>query len=256
MLDRLGVQLYTIRDQFQNADDMRKAFARLREIGYTCAQTASTFPFPCSSMEEYVSIANEYGIKIVGTHTSFEELEKDTDLAIAQHASLGCKFVGIGGFGWGITDAKEIYAYCDRVNRIAEKLGKAGMRFTYHHHSHEFIRLDNGERFIDILERELDPKNTSFCVDTYWAQNAGADVCAFLRRLEGRVDVLHLKDMDFGADGSFYTEVGNGNMNFDAIIKTAEQIGVKWYIVEQDTCPGDPFESLKMSYDNLVKKYE
>ena len=49
----------------------------------------------------------------------------------------------------------------------------------------------------------------------------------------------------------FITEVGNGNMDFDKIIKTAEKTGVKYYVVEQDTCPGDPFESVKMSSEYI-----
>ena len=35
----------------------------------------------------------------------------------------------------------------------------------------------------------------------------------------------------------------------------AEKIGVKHYVVEQDTCPGDPFDSLKISRDYIKAKY-
>ena len=34
-----------------------------------------------------------------------------------------------------------------------------------------------------------------------------------------------------------------------------EKIGVKHYVVEQDTCPGDPFDSLKISRDYIKAKY-
>ncbi len=34
---------------------------------------------------------------------------------------------------------------------------------------------------------------------------------------------------------------------------TAKKCGVKYYVVEQDTCPGDPFDSVKMSADFLKK---
>lgn len=69
-----------------------------------------------------------------------------------------------------------------------------------------------------------------------------------------RIDILHLKDMGM-AGSQFITEIGQGNINFDGIIEVAEKIGVKHYVVEQDTCPGDPFDSLKISRDYIKAKY-
>ena len=37
-----------------------------------------------------------------------------------------------------------------------------------------------------------------------------------------------------------------------AIIQAAESSGCKWFIVEQDVCPGDPVESLAISYAYVV----
>ena len=105
-----------------------------------------------------------------------------------------------------------------------------------------------------MLVDGLDPKTTSFVLDTYWVQHGGGDVIAWMNKLAGRIDILHLKDMAM-ADKQYITEIGQGNLNFDGIIETAEKIGVKHYVVEQDTCPGDPFDSLKISYDYIKSKY-
>ncbi len=35
------------------------------------------------------------------------------------------------------------------------------------------------------------------------------------------------------------------------IIATAERCGVRYFVVEQDTCPGNPFDSLRISGDYL-----
>ena len=71
-----------------------------------------------------------------------------------------------------------------------------------------------------------------------------------MKKLAGRIDILHMKDMAM-ADKPYFTEIGNGNLNFDGIVRTAAEIGVKHYVVEQDTCPGDPFDSLKFSADYI-----
>ncbi len=46
-------------------------------------------------------------------------------------------------------------------------------------------------------------------------------------------------------------EIGEGNMNFAAILQACARSGVEWYAVEQDICQRDPFESLAISYRNL-----
>jgi len=46
-------------------------------------------------------------------------------------------------------------------------------------------------------------------------------------------------------------EVGEGNLDWEEIIKASEEAGVEWYLVEQDVCRRDPFESLAISFRNL-----
>ena len=52
-----------------------------------------------------------------------------------------------------------------------------------------------------------------------------------------------------------FCEIGSGNLNWDGIMQAAYDAGVSHYIVEQDVCPGDPFESLKISSEFLHKHY-
>ena len=75
---------------------------------------------------------------------------------------------------------------------------------------------------------------------------------AWCESLKGRLPLLHMKDYQFKADNSpIYCEVGSGNLNFKKIIAAAEASGCEWFIVEQDTCPGDPFDSVKKSFDYI-----
>ena len=48
-------------------------------------------------------------------------------------------------------------------------------------------------------------------------------------------------------------EIGSGNLDWPRLIPAAEKSGCQWFIVEQDTCPGDPFDSLKSSFDHLTR---
>ena len=50
---------------------------------------------------------------------------------------------------------------------------------------------------------------------------------------------------------SAFSEIGNGVLDWKRILAAAEKAGTEWLIVEQDTCPGDPFDSIKISFDYL-----
>lgn len=63
---------------------------------------------------------------------------------------------------------------------------------------------------------------------------------------------LHLKDYAFTAeDKPAFSEIGSGNLDWHRILPAAHRSGCQWLIVEQDTCPGDPFVSIRKSFEYL-----
>ena len=248
MISKLGVQLFTIRDYMQDAAQIRDSFTKLKDLGYDTAQTAGC-PIP---YEEFGAIARECGIEIIGTHDNPAVMHDDPEKAMADHQALGTTNMGTGGEGY--RSKEDVERYIRFVNEICEAVHPYGFKFTYHNHSHEFIKY--GEKTaLELLAEGLDPEAASFCLDTYWVQHGGGDVRRWIEKLAGRIDILHLKDMGRDAEGPFITEVGNGNLYWDGVIETALAAGVKYFIVEQDTCPGDPFESLKISSEYIHERY-
>jgi sugar phosphate isomerase/epimerase len=93
-------------------------------------------------------------------------------------------------------------------------------------------------------------------LDTYWLQSGGVSIIEYMNKCAGRVDILHLKDYKVRfKQEQIYTEILNGNINFADVIETAEKIGVKHYVVEEDFCPGDPFDSLAQSHAYIKSNY-
>jgi sugar phosphate isomerase/epimerase len=113
----------------------------------------------------------------------------------------------------------------------------------------EFRKVD-GRLVLDVLYSETDPNNLQGEIDTYWVQYGGGNPVEWCAKLSGRLPLLHLKDYRISAEHTpEFAEIGYGNLNWTEIVKTAEASGCEWFIIEQDTCPGDPFDSLKMSFD-------
>lgn len=257
-MKEFGLQIYSVRDKMTTAEEIKATFKALREMGFTQLQTAGK---PAVSYEEYGKMAAEAGIKIVGTHDDFAMMCDDFDQALANHQALGTKLMGVGGYHpKPVTDIAVWEDFIEKANKVAANCAKHGMKFTYHNHSHEFIRLENGKTPMDMLVEGLDPENTSFVLDTFWVQHGGGDVRHWIEKLSGRIDILHLKDMkrldhfDEKRGFQFFAEIGVGNMEWDLILDAAEKAGVKYYVVEQDTCPGDSLDSMKISADYLKTK--
>ncbi|MBQ7822050.1 MAG: sugar phosphate isomerase/epimerase [Clostridia bacterium] len=257
MLKKFGIQAWTVRDHMPKDDAVTTAetFKKLAEFGYTELQTIS-LNLPA---EEYAKLAHDNGISIVGTHLPFDSLTADPEMAMETHRILGTTNIGIGGFYTHSFD--ELKAFCEKANKFAEIIHKNGFRFTYHNHSHEFRKIDGDRTIMDYLVDNLDPVNTSFCLDTYWVQHGGGDVRSWIEKLAGRIDILHLKEMevlevkedDRTKIVQQYTHIGNGNLEWKKIVETAEKTGVKHYIVEQDSfwVDGDPMKAAKKSADYI-----
>lgn len=262
MIKKLGVQAYTFRSSYSgetgNEQALEKAFKTVKALGYDEIQTAS---FGNVSIEAYARLAHEAGLEIVGTHYDYNEMLNDTDEAMRKHREiLKTNIMGVGSMPTEARASKEaLFKFIDDFNKIGDKIKPHGFKLTYHNHHFEFIRFDNGKTIMDYLYEGLNPETISFCLDTHWVQRGGANPTTWIEKLANRIDILHLKDMAVIRDENnvvqpLITEIGNGNIDFDSVIAAAEKGNVKYYCVEQDFCPGDPMDSLRMSAAYL-KRY-
>ena len=256
MINKLGLQLYTVRDYLKTPEDADKTFATLAKMGYTEAQTAGN----AFDAKLFGELAQENGVKIIGTHYSWDEILNNTEKTMEVHKMWGTTNMGIGGMpGPARANVEELKKFIDDFNRIANIVSKEGFRLTYHNHNFEFVRIDGDKTIMDLLYENLDPATTSFVLDTCWVAAGGGDVNAWINKLDGRLDILHLKDITIVRDENgrlnpTMTEIGRGNLDWDSIIKSAEKANVKHYVVEQDAnFTPTAFDSLTMSAKYLEK---
>ena len=243
----IAAQLFTLRDYLKTPDDIRASLARVREIGYTAVQVSALGPI---APDELQRVAAENGLEIVATHISYQRIVEEPQAVIDHHKLWNCRHVGIGSMPPDYRSGDGFARFAAEASAAAAPLVEAGLTFNYHNHSFEFERFA-GRTGLEILQEDSDPRVFSFEVDTYWVQHGGADPAALLRNLVGRMHVVHLKDMMVRDGAQSFGEVGEGNLDWPAILAACRTADIEWYIIEQDTCPGDPFDSLALSLRNL-----
>lgn len=248
---RIGAQLYTISKSIQTIEDFDESCRKVKEMGYRIIQISGT-PLAAADMKP---IIDRYGLEVVVTHRDYEEFRDNPEEIIDYNKTLGCELCGIGAMPKDYRVSSEtVSEFIEGMNRAAAKLHSEGLYLGYHNHAFEFARQD-GRFIMDRLIEETNPENTKFIVDTYWLQVGGMNPESYIRKLGDRAMAVHFKDLKMKTDNKYeMAEIGEGNLDWDAIIKACEEAGTKWALVEQDVCQRDPFESLKMSYDYLITK--
>ena len=256
-LRTLGVQLYTVRTALpkQPAETLKA----IRDIGYR--EIEATY----AGLDLIWPTLESSGLKPVSIHldNTLMNAGKEDELAraIDQVKKWGFAFAVFpylppaerGGL-------EKIRVLTDKLNRAGERCHAAGLRFCYHNHAFEFEPMEGTTGFQVMMDR-LDRNLCGFELDCFWVSVAGHDPATLLRELSGRVPLVHLKDKPAAApvmykesvDRSTFKEVGNGSIDWKAVLRAAASAKVEHYFVEQDQTPGDPIDSLKQSFAFLSR---
>ncbi|MBA3684557.1 MAG: sugar phosphate isomerase/epimerase [Planctomycetes bacterium] len=252
-LSQVAAQCYTIRDFCKDAAAFAVSMRKVKGIGYAAVQISGVGPIPEA---EVVRIVTGEGLKICATHESGQAICDDTQQVIDRLGKLGTPYTAYPWPHVPLETIEQVRALAKSLDRAGAVMRAAGQVLTYHNHQIEFKRIA-GRTVLDILFDETDPRNLQGELDTYWVQTGGGEPTAWCAKLKNRLPLLHLKDYAIGANhAAVMAEIGSGNLDWARIVAAAEQSGCRWFIVEQDVCPGDPFASLKTSFDwiaaNLV----
>jgi sugar phosphate isomerase/epimerase len=126
------------------------------------------------------------------------------------------------------------------------------MQLCYHNHSFEFKKVDGENTIWDVLLGSADADMVKIELDVAWAFDADVDPVALMDKCGDRIKLLHMKDLD---DKRQLAPVGEGIIDMRKVVEKGKEIGIKWYIVEQDsTRKGeDIMDEIAISYKNMVE---
>lgn len=276
----IGVQAMMLKGKFEELGAY-ETLKQVSEIGYNAIEI-SQIAMTEENVSEMKRACDDFGIKVVAMSPALEanpampgeNLQDDYDKIVQDARILDCKFMRIGMLPIpSMFSLDKVLEFCELLEETAQKLKEDGIKLYYHNHHVEFRKYD-GQYLFDII-REKAP-TVGFEIDVHWVQRAGENPVKVLEKYDGLVDLVHLKDYRVGTlnpnvldelkTGNFagfmqgftniieFAEIGEGNLDFHAIIAAGLKSGAQYFLVEQDDTYGkDPFDCLKLSYDNLVE---
>ena len=247
---RLGAQYYTIRDFCQTFDDFDESSRKVKEMGYDLVHISGTADF---TAKEVKSVMDKYGLSVVVTHRDAKKYLENLEEEIAFHKTIDCKICGIGAMPAKKADMETIDNFVKNFTPVVKRLKEENLIFAYHNHAFEFQKID-GEYAFDIITEKMASDNFKYILDVYWLAYSGINPAKFIRERKGKIACVHLKDLKIVGAQPTYAEVGQGNIDWNDVLKACLEADVEYLVVEQDECEINPFDSLKISIDFLKAK--
>lgn len=252
----VGVQIYSLRNQLKQ--DGAKALDVLKNLNVKYVEIGIESHYGLTQ-EQMKQALDERGLIPIAAHAGQGFLLNKTEEAIAAARFFGLKYLGVA---WAshkkpLDEAQTLKIAAD-FNEIGKRLKAAGIQFFYHNHGFEFQPHQDGTLF-DLLMAKTDPDLVKFEMDVLWTVFPGQDPVKLLKKYPDRWVLMHLKDLKKGVAGNLSggtdltndVVLGTGQADYPAILKACQEIGVKYYFIEDES--PTVLEQLPKSLDYLSK---
>jgi sugar phosphate isomerase/epimerase len=242
VVDHLGLQMYSLRVILKQ-DGPLAGLDKAKELGFTYIEGGGLKSTP----QEYNAALAKRGLKLVSYGFPYERLAKDAPGAVAEASALGVSYVMVAWIPHKdsdpFTDDDARKAAAD-FNAWGALFKAAGITFVYHPHGYEFRPDAGGGTPFDVLAKATNPAFVNFELDVFWATHGGQDPVKLMAAYPDRWRLMHVKDIRKGAATGIYTghapstddvPVGSGQVDWPAVLKEAQAVGVQWYFIEDES---------------------
>lgn len=244
-----GLQLYTLREFCKTQEDIANTLKKVREIGYQVVQISGIGPIDPKDLKK---ILDDLGIKAPTTHTPYQRIVNETEKVIEEHKILSAPYIVCPILPREMHNPEGYKKAGEELSRAAELMKKEGLTLLYHNHGIEFQRYDR-KIGLEILFESAKPDLLGMEIDTYWVQYGGGDPAYWIEKFTNKMPICHFKDMGIKDNMQIMMPIGEGNLNWQAIVKACEKAGVTYAMVELDQCPLYPiWDAIKISLENML----
>lgn len=244
---KLGIQLYSVINEFKQNE--RQTMAALAGMGYEGIEFAFSFGAqPPDQLEEDLRRLNLCPISFYSAYPLEAIVAPDHEM-YKRVKALKMKYITLGS---GQFVHKDWPGTIKKVAEIARVARTHGLTLNYHNHAEE-LELIGGKHALALMAEQTDPDLVKIELDTHFVMKAGEKPLAWIKRFANRMPLLHIKDIN--PKDKSVVEVGDGDLEIEAVWKTAKKIGVQWIIVEfHDIAARSPLASARRCISNLIQR--
>lgn len=248
-----GIQLYTLMRHIQTAEGFDTTLGKLEEMGVRNVQISGIGDIPAATQKE---ILDKHSMSVCITHQDINDMLGDLPRLIEEHKLIGCDAIGLGAAPEeNRISTAAVKDLIEKTEKIAKTLREQGMTFSYHNHDFDFkILPDSGRTMMDMFLNDANPELFNFVPDVAWMHYAGVNPAEFLKKLKGRVKVVHFKDYIIDESGNLrFVSLGQGVVNLKECYDVCCEMGYPYIVYEQDSgwVNDDAFLATQQSWEFL-----
>ena len=237
----VGLVDYSLRNQIR--ENGVKALDYIKEQNFQFVEIGTENHYGLTK-EELKEALDKLGLTPIASLGDYNALLKDTDKVVEIAKFFGVKYVGVA---WAPhqapLDEKQTLRIAEDFNTIGRKLKEHGIQFYYHNHGYEFFPYKDDQTLFDLLMEKTDPELVKMEMDVLWTVFPGQDPVKLLKKYPDRWIFMHLKDLAKGVEGNMTggtnpnndVAFGTGQVDYPAMLKAAQEAGVKYYFIEDES---------------------
>ena len=238
---KLGLQAFTIRDAMKK--DLIGSLKAVKSLGYEDLElygfNSEKIHYYGYKASDFQSILNDLGLSSSSCHYGFsdylnaskDDLKKYIDACIEGASKLHNTYIT---WPWMAPEQRNLETFeklPELLNYIGERVTNAGLGFAYHNHGFEFENYGEKTGYERIIAY-TDPTLVQLQLDLYWAVHSSKKTPQELIAMApDRFVMWHIKDMDKLTRD--YSELGNGAINYTALLPQLDKSALHFYYLEQ-----------------------
>tara|TARA_B100000929_G_C15480165_1_gene410909 strand:- start:440 stop:1327 length:888 start_codon:yes stop_codon:yes gene_type:complete len=226
----IAVQMYTLRD----FGDLEEQLSVVNRAGVSAIETVGTQQVTADALNV---LLEKHALEVISSHVALEDLRHRLDETMAFNQSVGNDTLTMPYLDESArpNDAEGWQALGEELGSIAATLEAEGFRLAYHNHDFEMDMYDGKT----ALEHLFDAAGSGLLaeLDLAWVARGGLDPVEYVSRFDGQLFAIHAKDNapeGTAQDQGGFATLGEGELDWDAILPAAEASDVEWYIIEHD----------------------
>jgi sugar phosphate isomerase/epimerase len=248
----IALQLYSLRNECKT--DLPGTLAAVGKMGFQGVEWFGWGGYFDRTPKELRKMLDDNNLKTCSDHIHVDALQGDKfERTMELYQTLGTKLATLSDLT-GIRGNRRTAQYwtdaAKQLNELADKLKPYGVRLGMHNHTAEFVKVEDGRVPWEII---FDNTSKEFAQQLHigGVLAGGLDPADYLKKYAGRTLSMHMVDWAPGKTGLL---LGEGDVKGGQIFELAETVGgIEWYIVEQESYPFPPLESVEKSLTNLRK---
>jgi sugar phosphate isomerase/epimerase len=245
-LDRIGLELYSVRDAMRR--DPERTLAAVRAIGYNDVELLWSFGNFARTPQQVRATLDHEGLRAPSAHIAPEIIVTDWDRGLATAKMLGHEYLIVPSLTTDTQHSLDAWrAWADKFNVAGAAARRAGIWLAFHNEPDHMKPIDGIVPYDVFLER-TDPSVVRLQLDIGNMAQGGGDPFRYLERHRDRYWSFHIKDVV--ADRSHDTELGKGALDIRRFLAAIPDIKRKPLYVEQEAA-SDQLASAGMDYRYL-----